>query len=305
MILLAGIPSETPLAMVAGALDELGAPYRLFNQRRVLQAAMRFEVSDGEVDGELSVDGERLRLSQVGGVYLRLMDDRSLPEVADLPPDAPGRAHARALHEAFFRWSEIAPSMVINRAEPQGSNGSKTYQAQLITRFGFLTPETLVINDPQEARAFRERHRRVIFKSMSGVRSIVRELEDEDLAGLDRIRWCPVQFQAYVPGVNVRVHVVGGEAFATRIESDVTDYRYAARQGGEAHLAAIELPEATVARCVALTAGLGLEVSGIDLKITPDGEAYYFEVNPCPAFSYYEANTGQPIAMAIARRLAA
>lgn len=305
MILLCGIPSESPLAMVAEALVEIGAPHRIFNQRHVLRTSAAFEVVDGAVDGDLVLDGERLRLGDVTGVYLRLMDDQHLPEIADLPKDAPGRRHARSLHEAFFRWSEIAPGVVINRAEPQGSNGSKTYQAQLITRYGFLTPETLVTNDPEAARAFHAQHGRVIFKSLSGVRSIVRELDDDDLARLDAIRWCPVQFQAFVPGVNVRVHVVGDEVFATRIESDVTDYRYASKMGGEANLSEVKLPDATAERCVALTAGLGLEIAGIDLKITPDGEAYCFEVNPCPAFSYYQANTGQPIATAIARRLMA
>ena len=34
-----------------------------------------------------------------------------------------------------------------------------------------------------------------------------------------------------------------------------------------------------------------LEFAGIDLKVTPDNEVYCFEVNPCPAFSYYENNT--------------
>jgi hypothetical protein len=28
--------------------------------------------------------------------------------------------------------------------------------------------------------------------------------------------------------------------------------------------------------------GLGLAFAGIDLKLTPDGEVYCFEVNPCP-----------------------
>jgi glutathione synthase/RimK-type ligase-like ATP-grasp enzyme len=304
MILLCGIASETPLAMVTSAVAELGLEHRVFNQRQALRTRLSFEVVDGEVDGELHLDGECLRLSDITGVYLRLMDDQVLPEVQHQPPGGPARRHVRALHDAFYRWSEIAPSVVINRAEPQGSNGSKTYQAQLITRYGFKTPETLVTNDPEAARAFRERHGRVVFKSISGVRSIVRDMDDDDLARLDRIRWCPVQFQAFVPGVNVRVHVVGGEAFATRIDSDVTDYRYATRMGGEAKLSAVELPDATAERCVALAAGLGLEFVGIDLKITPDGDAYCFEVNPCPAFSYYEANTGQPIARAVARRLA-
>jgi glutathione synthase/RimK-type ligase-like ATP-grasp enzyme len=50
---------------------------------------------------------------------------------------------------------------------------------------------------------------------------------------------------------------------------------------------------------------LDLSFVGIDLKITPDGEVYCFEVNPCPAFSYFELNTDQPIARAVARYLAA
>jgi hypothetical protein len=40
------------------------------------------------------------------------------------------------------------------------------------------------------------------------------------------------------------------------------------------------------------------------LKVTPDDEVYCFEVNPSPAFSYYEGNTGQPISRAVARHLA-
>jgi len=53
-----------------------------------------------------------------------------------------------------------------------------------------------------------------------------------------------------------------------------------------------------------LSAALGLDFAGIDLKLTDEGEVYCFEVNPCPAFSYYEHSTGQPIAHAIACYLA-
>jgi glutathione synthase/RimK-type ligase-like ATP-grasp enzyme len=57
-------------------------------------------------------------------------------------------------------------------------------------------------------------------------------------------------------------------------------------------------------RCVALSEALELPFAGIDLKITPEGEPFCFEVNPSPAFSYYESHTGQPIARAVARFLA-
>jgi glutathione synthase/RimK-type ligase-like ATP-grasp enzyme len=47
------------------------------------------------------------------------------------------------------------------------SNHSKPYQAQLITKAGFDVPDTLVTNDPDRALAFRSRHKKVIYKSIS------------------------------------------------------------------------------------------------------------------------------------------
>ena len=66
----------------------------------------------------------------------------------------------------------------------------------------------------------------------------------------------------------------------------------------------MELPDELAERCLRLAQALGLAFAGIDLKLTPDRQVYCFEVNPSPAFSYYEAHTGQPIAHAVARYLA-
>jgi glutathione synthase/RimK-type ligase-like ATP-grasp enzyme len=304
MILLCGIPSESPLAMVATALEARGADFRIFNQRKVAECRLDWEIIGGRIDGTLVLGAETFALHDFTSFYLRLMDDRILPELKDEPEGSPARRHTRAFHDALFRWTELAPGRVVNRAEPQGSNGSKPYQAQLIARYGFSVPETLITNDPECVREFHLRYGQVIYKSISGVRSIVRQMDEDDLARLDQIRWCPVQFQAFVPGTNVRVHTIGGEAFATEIVSDVTDYRYARQQGSTAELRGIELPARVIERCIMLADGLGLAFAGIDLKLTPDGEVYCFEVNPCPAYSYFEANTGQPIAQAVARHLA-
>ena len=217
--------------------------------------------------------------------------------------DLPVRRHARSFHEAFYRWLELAPGRIVNRSDPQGSNGSKPYQAQLIAQYGFRVPETLITNDPEAVRAFQRDHGAVIYKSISGVRSIVQQLDDADMERLEHIRWCPVQFQALVPGVDTRVHVIGHEVHATEIISDKLDYRYARRNGGSATLRAVDLAPEIAARCVALARGLGLAFAGIDLKFTPDREVFCFEVNPCPAFSFYQANTEQPIAASLARYL--
>jgi glutathione synthase/RimK-type ligase-like ATP-grasp enzyme len=256
------------------------------------------------VTGELTVGGKRYALEEFTAVYTRLMDHQSLPEVANEPQESPRRLLARDWHDAVLRWYEIAPIRVVNRTAPMGSNSSKPFQAQAVTRRGFFTPETLITNDPDLARAFIAEHRRVVFKSTSGIRSIVREVGEDDLRRLDAIRSCPVQFQAYVEGRNVRVHTVGDEVFATGISTEATDYRYAHRQRGEpAVLEAVEVSDDLAAQCRALARDLELPFAGLDLKITPADEVYCFEVNPSPAYSYYESHTGQPISAALARYL--
>jgi glutathione synthase/RimK-type ligase-like ATP-grasp enzyme len=185
-----------------------------------------------------------------------------------------------------------------------GSNTSKPYQAQLIAKHGFLVPDTLITNNPVFAREFQSKHNYVIYKSISSVRSIVQKLETKDFERLEQIRWCPTQFQQFVEGTNVRVHVVGEKVFATAIETEATDYRYAHKQGGDAELRAVELDDEVAANCVRLAEALGLAFAGIDLKVTPNDEVFCFEVNPSPGFSYFEANTGQPIAKAVAEYLA-
>ncbi len=306
MILVCGIPSETPLRMVTDRLKAMDAELVIFNQRETASCDIWFELDGGQLTGELRL-GERVyQLEEFTGIYPRLMDDRALPELEHEPEGSPARRHCRAFHEALMRWMELSPAMVINRCAPMASNSSKPYQAQLIREHGFLTPETLMTNDPELVRSFRAQHGRVIYKSASAVRSIVQELSAEDDERLERVRWCPTQFQAFVDGTNVRVHTIGDEAFATAIRSEATDYRYAARQAGEpAELREVTLAPELEARCVALARSLGLEFAGIDLKITPEDEIYCFEVNPSPAFSYYEGNTDQAISAAVARRLMA
>ncbi|MFZ0685865.1 MAG: ATP-grasp domain-containing protein [Terriglobales bacterium] len=305
MILVCGIPSETPLRMVTARLDEMGVPFVMFNQRQFADCDVWFEVRRGEVSGELGIGDDRYLLQDFTAVYPRMMDDRALPELADELPDSRLRNYCRSFHDTLVRWMEIAPARVINRCAPMASNSSKPYQSQLIREHGFQIPEILVTTEPELVRAFRAKHGQVIYKSISAVRSIVQELSDEDEQRLERIRWCPTQFQAFVEGTNVRVHTVGSELFATAIRSEATDYRYAARQAGEpAELREVTLSAELTAKCLRLSQSLGLEFAGIDLKITPEDEVYCFEVNPCPAYSYYEANTGQPISAAVARHLA-
>jgi glutathione synthase/RimK-type ligase-like ATP-grasp enzyme len=308
MILVCGIPSESPVELVLAAAVRQNVDVGLFNQRRCATASIDVDIdSHGVTHGRLALAPDTVDLDDVTGVYLRTMDHRYLPELRALPALHRDRIHADDLHADLVAWTEITSALVFNRCSAMASNGSKPYQAQLIQAAGFRVPRTLVTNDPAAVRAFRDELRgEVIFKSASGARSIVRRFEEDDLSRLNAIRWCPTQFQELIVGFDVRVHVVDRAVFAVRATSDAVDYRYAHSEAGTAaHLEPYELDPVWADACVRLAHQLGLPLAGIDLKITPEREVVCFEVNPSPGFSFYEHHTGQPISDAIVRSLAA
>jgi glutathione synthase/RimK-type ligase-like ATP-grasp enzyme len=135
------------------------------------------------------------------------------------------------------------------------------------------------------------------------VRSIVRRLNEADLSRLDAVRHCPTQFQEWVDGVDIRVHVVGNEIFATELVSDACDYRYAGRSGDSVTARAIDVPPDIASACIGLAKDAGLLVAGIDLRRTADDRYFCFEMNPSPGFLFYERATGQPISEAVAKLL--
>lgn len=306
--LVCGIPSEPPIAMVVEALARERLPHVVWNQRAFDGLELDVRLSDDRLDGRVSIAGRAVALADVGGVYTRCTDIATLPELADAVAGDDAAADPRLrrcfeLHQQLDSWLELAPIAVLNRTSAMASNGSKPYQAQVIRAAGFSIPSTLVTNDPDAARAFAARMGRVVFKAISGERTIVTELDRVDEGAFARLHRCPVQFQQYVAGRDVRVHVVGSRTFATAIDTDAgaTDYRYAR---GATELSVFELPRAVEQRCVELAAALDLPLAGIDLRFGDDGRVYCFEVNPSPAYSYYELGTGQPIARAIARLIA-
>ncbi len=251
-------------------------------------------------DGRQAVDRIRLgsrtlHASDVTAVYLR-----------SVGATMAATERGRMLGEALWECVESLPVLVVNRRRPSCTNTSKPYQQRLIESFGFAVPKTLVTMVPDEARVFYEACRgRVIYKSISAERSIVRPLTPEDFPRLEQIQYCPVQLQETVPGVDLRVHTVGDRLFATEIVSDGTDYRYAGREDKKRVMRAVELPHAIEVRCLAMARGLGLALSGIDLRRTPDGAYYCFEVNTSPGFTFFENSTGQRIGDALADLLCA
>jgi glutathione synthase/RimK-type ligase-like ATP-grasp enzyme len=293
MILLWGIPSEPPMRLAIEAAERAGHDHVVVNQRRAADHDIVVDPADPR-DGCLLVDGHEIPLSEVHGVYVRIMEPARLPEQVG-GGSSERVARSAAFHAMLLAWVECAPCRVANRTGPMASNSSKPYQAQLIGRAGFDTPPTLVTDDPGEVTRFEARHGRLVYKSTSSVRSIVRTLDDSARRRFDRLHSLPTQFQRHEDGTDVRVHVVGDRVFAARARTEAVDYRYATQDGVDVTIEPAEIPDAVAGRCVELAALLDLPFCGIDLRECPDGTWVCFEVNPSPGYSWYESAAGLPI----------
>jgi hypothetical protein len=300
LTLLWGLATDFPLSLVREQLELAGTAYQFLDQCDVLETDVQLCVGK-TVEGSVTVRGDQFDLAEVGGVYLRTYDSRRLAALASYGEGSREWRHAARVDTLLSSWLELTDALVVNRSAAMASNDSKPGQMMRIHELGWSVPETLVTTDPTAARAFWERHRSVVYKSVSSVRSQVSRLSEDHLPRFANITSCPTQFQEYVAGQDFRVHVVGEQVFAAEVVSAADDYRY----DTTAEVKAFALSEEMTDRCLDLAMALDLSFAGIDLRRTPDGEWYCFEVNTSPGFSYYEHNTGQPIARAVAQMLAA
>lgn len=298
MILLWGLPSDEPLDRVSAALAERNCRVVLIDQRASLDQHVELDIG-ARLRGTVITAEATIALDEVSAFYNRVYDVQQLRHIATA--DDASRQRVQELHNVLWAWADETDAGVLNRPSAMASNNSKPYQAMIIARHGFFqVPETLITTDAEAASAFWERHGTVIYKSVSGVRSVVSRMQARDRTRLADVAWCPTQFQAWIPGRDYRVHVVGERVFAVEIVSDADDYRYAGSQGRSIELQACPLPDDVAEAACGLSAALNLPLAGIDLRRTPNGEWYCFEVNPSPCFTYYERHTGQPVSAAVA-----
>ncbi len=302
MILVYGIPTEPPIALLVADLIQASAPHIVVSQRFSQTIECCFEATNTGLAGYVKIGNSVVHLSEIRSIYARPMDYRLLPEYCTASTDAE-RERIRSLDESFrILLNNVQEAVVVNRPRDMVSNASKPFQSQIIKKYGFAIPRTLITNDVDAIKRFQGEVGTVVYKSISGQRSIVQVLRDTDLERLNDVRLIPVQFQECVPGIDVRVHVIGETVFGSAILHDGVDYRDPERES-RPYITEIDVPDQLKARCRAMCRGLGLVFGGIDLRIAPKGEVYCFEVNPSPGYSYYQANTGQPIASALAAYL--
>ena len=253
MILLWGLLEDTPMGMVHAELEKLGAHVFFLDHRRIFTSEIEYTFSAETGDHcVIHTQDEAIDLSLIKAAYIRPYSFYGYIEMEDKPNDDPIALKAAGFEMQLVACLNASDALIINKSDPSATNNSKPYQLAIIRQAGFKIPETFITNDCNAARKFLTENPDAIYKSISGVRSIVHRVSDNRFADLDDVEWCPTLFQKVVPGINYRVHVVNDEMFAVRIESNRLDYRY-----GDTTMAPVKLPADVAQKCRALNSQIG------------------------------------------------
>jgi glutathione synthase/RimK-type ligase-like ATP-grasp enzyme len=219
---------------------------------------------------------------------------------------------ANEWNEAIHGVWQLLDARWMNHPTADDAASRKARQLRVAAEVGLRVPRTLITSDPDRARRFIDQlaPTPTIYKTFSCTHAIWREtrlLGSGDMAHLDAVRVAPVIFQEFIPAESdMRITAVGDTLFAAAIRSVARDGLIDFRMSvGDAALTAEPLPRHLTDRLRALLQRLELVYGAIDVRRTPDGEYYFFEVNTAGEFLFIEDRTGQPIARALADWLAA
>jgi len=298
MILVCGRMADPVTRFFCTRLDQLRTDYRLLDLSSYPTAyQIAYYRERNKIFGTISGPGWSLLTGDLTGVFVR-----------NLEPDnsAPGNLETRAQRVALDAEKDLGLDSiwvaldcpVANPPTSLWSNHSKPYQTLFIRGGRLQIPKTLITNDEAEAKRFYEAAKgRVIYKAMGARSRGTRRLSIKNVHGLVSSGNAPLQLQEEVPGVDIRLHVVRDRVFATKVYCRETDYRLADQRS--VRLEATTVPTSIAAECIRITNEFGLLLSGIDLRKTPDGRYFFFEVNTVPGFAFYEERTGQHISAAL------
>ncbi|MGR0318914.1 MvdC/MvdD family ATP grasp protein [Agromyces sp. ZXT2-3] len=231
------------------------------------------------------------------------------PDPAVTDPSAIGFVHT----ETAEVFDGAIASLHLDWVNPPAADTAahhKPLQWKIAADVGLALPRTIVTRRPDRARAFVEElgAARVVTKAFVAQPEAWREthrLGPDDVARLDQVRFAPTILQEYVAGVDLRVTMIDGEAYAAEIDATATSLPSDMRMVlDQAEVRRAVLPDDLVAALRALMGRLGLVYGAIDLRRTVDGEYRFFEVNPAGLWRFVEQLTGLPITDAVAGALA-
>ncbi|MEV0246623.1 hypothetical protein AB0H76_08560 [Nocardia sp. NPDC050712] len=256
-------------------------------------------------DGTSRSMSHLLGLDDVRSVWWRRPHPARVPAGVRASDDAFRQAECDGFIQGLL-WS--IPAAWINDPGADRTASRKIVQLETAQRAGFIVPETLITNDPDEARSFTEsRPGAVVYKRTGtgrGEFAETRLITRADFPKLTGIRSAPTTFQDYIDAdCDLRVVWVDGAEWTVRIDSQAGVGRVDSRLDTSVEFSREQLPASVSKSLATLMGALGLSFGVLDLRLGLDGEYYFLEVNPQGQFAYLEIKTGLPLFRSLANLL--
>ncbi len=311
MILIISSPDDVHVQAVMRELDKQGEKdVRLLNLSDFpMHMDMRMHFQNNS-QRELTLtfpDGYQVSLEAVKSVWWRR------PQPFGLPPrmtDPTIRHFAMSEAATAFQgmW-QASSALWVNNILNDAAAAHKPWQLMVAQELGLYIPETLITNSPDESRVFWEKYPdETVYKAFSASAYAWRETrilkpEEQNLA--ETVRYSPVIFQRYVPAiVDLRITIIGNQIFAAEAHSQQGEYKVDVRFNTNIAYKPHTLPKNIKQMLLALMRKLGLEYGAIDMRLTPNNQYVFLEINPAGQFLYVENATHLPIAEGLAKHLA-
>jgi len=199
----------------------------------------------------------------------------------------------------FFEHQARLGKLVVNRLTTAYiDHNSKGQFYEKLRSAGFSVPSSLSTNCPEAAARFLDQVGEAVMKPAIGVGS-TRGVSADDRTRLDQLLLCPTLFQQRLPGMTIRIHVVGNHMVkAVRLINDQIDSRTHTKDFEEAFL-----PEATALSAVEATRFLKLHYAAWDGILGHDGRLYLLDCNPGPYVMWLPEAFRRPVFASLARYL--
>ena len=301
---------------VAQALSKRGAsPFRLDTDQFPLVVQLTARLHNSQLTHRIRYGDRTIASEQVKAVWLRRIWSAKISQELDPRFQQACLRESGATLNGFLdslshaRWLDHLSS--VREAE------NKQRQLRIATEVGLAIPQTLITNDPIEARKFfQELEGKMVAKLLTPLSHSMEKsafflytsaVQEKDLEEATTLRYCPMVFQAEIPKMQeLRVIYVAGKFFVGALDSSryaqqTLDWRNADPENCPWELGTLQ--GEIISKLNRFMNQLGLRYGAIDLIQQPNGEYVFLEVNPSGEWGMLERDLGLPIADAIAQAL--
>ncbi|MDJ0839247.1 MAG: hypothetical protein QNK37_22205 [Acidobacteriota bacterium] len=321
MILLLSSLDEPSVNYVTGILDRKGCPwFRLNGEDLPTATEMTYFPSGVQLSGSLkSPEGKRASLEDISAVWYRRRGNFCLdPKLSFGQRQLLQRESEAAVASLFLNLSD---RFWINDYRNESRAQNKVWQLQAATRAGLRCPESVITNDPEQARAFYDRNGgNVLVKPIGQVGAVMDEVGRPERMiyanrvpaamrdSLDAVKHGLTLFQRYIPKtLELRITIVGRKLFATAIESQRSSRAAEDWRRFDFHNTPhypFKLPEDIRECLLQMMSDMGLVYGAVDMILEEDtGEYIFLEVNSAGQWTWTENMSGHPIAETLADTL--